>query len=75
MLHPSIDQVMESKQIDSKYTLVAATAKRARQLQTAHLDKESKSVKFVRTALEEIWQNKIKIVTQEEQQNEKRKSS
>lgn len=69
MLHPSIDELMELKQIDSKYTLVVATAKRARQLQVADQDKESKSNKYVTIALEEISSNKIKIVTQAEQQN------
>jgi len=66
MLHPPIDKLMELKHIDSKYTLVVATAKRARQLQDAHLANKSEADKFVRTALEEIAQNKIKIVTQEE---------
>lgn len=67
MLHPPIDKLMELKHIDSKYTLVVAAAKRARQLQDAHLANKSEADKFVRTALEEIAQNKIKIVTQGEQ--------
>lgn len=62
MLFPSIDELMESKQIDSKYTLVVAAAKRARHLQVIAQEKESEPDKFVRKALEEIAQNEIQIV-------------
>lgn len=72
MLHPSIDQLMDQEQIDSKYTLVVATAKRARQLQDTGMEQETKS-KFVGTALKEISARKIKIVTQAEQQNRSQK--
>lgn len=75
MLHPSIDQLMELKQIDSKYTLVVAAAKRARQLQVNSLKEEETETKkkFVGEALTEILNNKINIVTPSEQVNSAKK--
>lgn len=61
MLYPSIDALM--KKIDSKYSLVSVTAKRARQIQQgAPLYLEHYvSVKPVGRALEEIYADKLKI--------------
>lgn len=55
MLYPSIDQLV--KKVDSKYSLVAGTAKRARLLRDgAPVKLENvKSSKFVGIALEEIY--------------------
>lgn len=55
MLYPSIDKLLEK--VNSKYTLVTLSAKRARALQegTAHLLLDHpKSDKFVGQALEEV---------------------
>ncbi|GIM47524.1 DNA-directed RNA polymerase subunit omega [Collibacillus ludicampi] len=65
MLYPSIDRLM--KLADSKYTLVVAAAKRARQLQ----DGAEKLVKVqtnknVTVALNEIAEEKIKFVRTKE---------
>ncbi len=60
MIHPSINEIMKSKNIDSKYTLVVATAKRAREInQTKVTFSECKSDKAVTIALHEIYENKI----------------
>ncbi|WP_184662608.1 DNA-directed RNA polymerase subunit omega [Texcoconibacillus texcoconensis] len=61
MLYPSVDSLMEK--IDSKYTLVSISARRARNLQdqgpdTALVDRP-KSRKLVGVALEEIDQDKL----------------
>lgn len=61
MLYPSIDALM--KKIDSKYSLVSITAKRAREIQqggSLHLE-QYVSVKPVGKALEEIYEDKILI--------------
>ncbi|MTT32324.1 DNA-directed RNA polymerase subunit omega [Terrilactibacillus sp. BCM23-1] len=55
MLYPSIDKLLDK--VNSKYTLVTLSAKRARELQEQHLQpmlEETKSSKFVGKALEEI---------------------
>lgn len=60
MIYPSINDIMKSKSIDSKYTLVVATAKRAREInQTKVTFSECKSDKAVTIALHEIYENKI----------------
>ena len=60
MIYPSINEIMKSKGIDSKYTLVVATAKRAREInQTKVSFTECKSDKAVTIALHEINENKI----------------
>lgn len=60
MIYPSINEIMKSKHIDSKYTLVVATAKRAREInQTKVTFTECKSDKAVTIALHEIYENKI----------------
>lgn len=58
MIYPSIDELLT--RMDTKYTLVIAAAKRARQLRdTSTPLVESSSLKEVTVALEEIAQGKI----------------
>lgn len=54
MLDPSIDSLMNK--LDSKYTLVTVSARRAREMQIHHDQQieNTKSYKFVGKALEEI---------------------
>ena len=60
MIYPSINEIMKAKNISSKYTLVVATAKRAREInQTKVTFSECKSGKPVTIALHEIYENKI----------------
>lgn len=59
MLYPSVDALMEK--INSKYTLVSISARRARELSMgaeSMLD-EKPSQKFVGVALREIMQEKL----------------
>lgn len=55
MLYPSIDELM--KKVDSKYSLVVAVSRRARQLREGECTKlkNPKSHKQVGIALEEIY--------------------
>ncbi|MCF6410511.1 DNA-directed RNA polymerase subunit omega [Pseudalkalibacillus salsuginis] len=59
MLYPSIDSLMEK--LDSKYTLVTVSSKRARMIQQSSkpLVDDPKSSKFVGIALEEILEGKL----------------
>jgi DNA-directed RNA polymerase subunit omega len=58
MIHPSLD-VLVTK-VDSKYTLVVLTAKRAREIMSGDAPlAESKSNKPVTVALEEVAQGKV----------------
>lgn len=58
MIYPSIDNLV--KRVDSKYTLVIAAAKRARQiLDGSPIMVETDSTKDVTIALEEISQGKL----------------
>ena len=60
MIYPSINEIMKSKGIDSKYTLVVATAKRAREINKSKVSfTECKSDKAVTIALHEINENKV----------------
>lgn len=59
MIYPSLDMLMDK--VDSKYTLVAVAAKRARELVDGDAPLvESKSNKPVTIALEEIAQGMLK---------------
>ena len=71
MIHPKIDELLE--QVDSKYALTIAAAKRARQINDYHHQLgegsfeqfppplvESRSKNFLTMALEEIAQGKLK---------------
>lgn len=66
MIYPAINDIMKAKNIDSKYTLVIATAKRAREInQTKVTFTECKSDKAVTIALHEIYENKVNFKTAE----------
>ncbi|MFI2857615.1 DNA-directed RNA polymerase subunit omega [Paenibacillus sp. JSM ZJ436] len=61
MLYPSIDEMMNK--VDSKYSLVVAASRRARQLregQTTELS-NAKSHKYVGIALEEIYGDLLRV--------------
>ncbi len=61
MLYPSIDELVEK--VDSKYTLVVATAKRARKLQERNMAMpDSSTTKNVSRALWEIYDGKVQYV-------------
>lgn len=61
MLYPSIDELMEK--VDSKYTLVVATAKRARVLQERNMNlPDSSTTQNVSRALWEIDEGKVQYV-------------
>lgn len=66
MLYPSIDEMMTK--VDSKYSLVVAAARRARQLREGGKTdvKLPKSHKFVGVALEEIYEDRITLTRGEE---------
>jgi DNA-directed RNA polymerase subunit omega len=58
VIHPSLDVLV--KKVDSKYTLVVMSSKRARAIMDGHPSLvDSKSNKSVTIALEEAAQNKI----------------
>lgn len=61
MLYPSIDDL--ANKVESKYSLVAAAAKRARQLrdEAKMLIENPKSNKYVGIALEEIYHDLVVI--------------
>lgn len=65
VLYPSIDSLMT--QVDSKYTLVVATAKRARKLQEVTMSQPGSSTTInVSRALWEIHNGKVKYVRTKE---------
>lgn len=58
MIHPSLDVLV--KKVDSKYTLVVLSAKRAREIMSGSSPLvECKSNKPVTVALEEVAQGKV----------------
>jgi len=65
MLKPSASELMKSKKIDSKYTLVIATAKRAREIfsKKDNIFVECNSDKPVSIAVNEIAENKVTLKT------------
>ncbi|WP_028595737.1 DNA-directed RNA polymerase subunit omega [Paenibacillus assamensis] len=67
MLYPSIDELV--RKADSKYSLVVAASRRARQLREGSRTEltQPKSHKFVGVALEEIYGEQIHI--EQERQN------
>ncbi|MHA0857303.1 DNA-directed RNA polymerase subunit omega [Paenibacillus sp. CMAA1364] len=71
MLYPSIDAMMNK--VDSKYSLVVASSRRARQLREGGKTMLSapKSHKNVGVALEEIYADMIVIVPGTEEENNK----
>ena len=59
MINPPLDEL--TKKVDSRYTLVVAAAKRARQiLETKEIEPEEKVRKPVTVALEEILSGRLK---------------
>ncbi|HEY2492622.1 MAG TPA: DNA-directed RNA polymerase subunit omega [Paenibacillus sp.] len=71
MLYPSIDEMM--KKVDSKYSLVIASSRRARQLREGGKTnvKSPKSHKNVGLALEEIYADMIVVEPGTEEENNK----
>ena len=66
MIYPAINDIMKAKNITSKYTLVVATAKRAREINQSKVTfTECKSDKAVTVALHEIYENKVNFRTAE----------
>ena len=66
MLYPTIDSLMSKA--DSKYSLVVLAAKRARELLDGEKEQlETRSSKYVGTALEEIDAEIIKIPSRSDQ--------
>jgi DNA-directed RNA polymerase subunit omega len=59
LIYPSLDELL--KNVDSRYTLVTAAAKRARKILEESRQDEEKTIKAVSLALEEIGTRKIKI--------------
>ncbi|MGI5822949.1 MAG: DNA-directed RNA polymerase subunit omega [Dethiobacteria bacterium] len=58
MIYPSIDQMLEK--VDSRYSLVIMTAKRARNYRETRIDKEdSGNINEVTAALEDIAADRI----------------
>lgn len=75
MLYPSIDKMLEK--VDSKYSLVVAASRRARQLREGDATEltNTKSSKNVGVALEEIYGDYVRIRRGTEipkEQNEKK---
>lgn len=68
MLKPSASELMKAKKIDSKYTLVIATAKRAREIfnKQDNVFVECNSDKPVSIAVNEIAENKVTLKTSKE---------
>lgn len=62
MLYPSIDEMMNK--VDSKYSLVVAASRRARQLREGEKTalKHPRSHKYVGVALEEIYGDLLRII-------------
>lgn len=65
VLYPSIDELVDK--VDSKYALVVAASKRARQLQSVTMNQPNASTtKNVSRALWEIYNGKIHYVREEQ---------
>ncbi len=80
MLHPSYSDLMkvvnsevepgEAPVVNSRYSIVMATSKRARQIIGEEPMVEGKGKKPLSVAVEELNQGKIKILSEEEVQEE-----
>ncbi len=67
MMYPSVTDLMRTKKVNDRYTLVIATAKRAREIvQTGITFTDCKSDKPVTIALHEIYENKVSFKTSDE---------
>ncbi|MCK5762866.1 MAG: DNA-directed RNA polymerase subunit omega [Clostridiales bacterium] len=61
MVNPSIDQLLEI--IEDRYSLIAATSKRARQILESEQYEEQESItKPVSIAAKEIFEGKVKCI-------------
>ena len=82
MLHPSYTDLMkvvnkdveegETKVVNSRYSIVMATAKRARQIIAGDMPlvEEKDGAKPLSTAVEELWEEKVKILGDDEEVEE-----
>lgn len=80
MLHPSYTELMkvingdseEEKVISSRYSIVLASAKRARQIIAGDMPlvEEKDGAKPLSTAVEELWEEKVKILGDDEEAEE-----
>lgn len=80
MLHPSYTELMkvingdseEEKVISSRYSIVLASAKRARQIIAGDMPlvEEKDAAKPLSTAVEELWEEKVKILGDDEEVEE-----
>lgn len=72
MVYPSVNEVMELRNIKSKYSLAIITAKRARDIvQTGQTFTECGSSKPVSIAINEIYENKVSFKSKEDTAEEK----
>ena len=71
MVEPSVNEVMELRNIKSKYSLVIITAKRARDIVTTGVSfSDCNSLKPVSVALNEIYENKVSFRFKDEQEKQ-----
>ena len=81
MLHPSYTELMkvingdseEEKVISSRYSIVLASAKRARQIIAGDMTisrRKRMVAKPLSTAVEELWEEKVKILGDDEEAEE-----
>lgn len=71
MVYPSVNEVMELRNIRSKYSLVIIVAKRAREIVESGVSfTECASNKPVSIAVNEIFENKVSFHTKETQKND-----
>ena len=80
MLHPSYTELMkvingdseEEKVISSRYSIVLASAKRARHIIAGDMPlvEEKDCAKPLSTAVEELWEEKVKILGDDEEAEE-----
>ena len=82
MLHPSYTDLMkvvnsevepgEAPVVNSRYSIVMATAKRARQIIAGDMPliEEKDGAKPLSTAVEELWEEKVKILGDDEEAEE-----
>ena len=82
MLHPSYTDLMkvvnsevepgEAPVVNSRYSIVLATAKRARQIIAGDMPlvEEKDGAKPLSTAVEELWEEKVKILGDDEEAEE-----
>lgn len=76
MIHPSYTEIMkvvnedvepgEQPIVQSRYSIVLATAKRARQIIDGDEPMAASNGKPLSTAVEEVFEGKVKIVSEEE---------